>query len=147
MLAPLKSFSTWLTEFLKSRFTSVDKKTLILVFLLILAILFADSLLPFVKKILHILVEVIESIMEHLLISAFQITPRQAEMIVFWIDVLLIAAFLWYFLRKVCLWTLETCTANIDKWHSKTQKDKMITSLWLTVLFIALLKIMFIAFA
>jgi hypothetical protein len=93
------------------------------------------------------LIEIIESLMEHFLIYALQITPRQAEMIVFWIDVFLISVLLWYFLQKFYGWLLSAWSFNMEKWRDKTQSDKLVTLFWTILLFIAFLKILFIKFA
>ena len=147
MWKDLKTFKKWLTDYAKTQLEGTGKKTLYIGISLLFLILFADSVLLLIKKFLRVFVEIIESLMEHFLIYALQLTPRQAEMIVFWIDFFILSVFLWYFLGKFYGWLLRAWSSYLEKWRNKTQPDKLVTLFWTTLLFIAFLKILFIKFA
>lgn len=54
------------------------------VFAFFIVFLFGDSLLHFIAHLLHIIIEFIESVLEHLLEAAFGLTPRQAQIVLFY---------------------------------------------------------------
>ncbi|MGR8941436.1 MAG: hypothetical protein ACU83V_07995 [Gammaproteobacteria bacterium] len=141
MLKIFKAFKTQVTAFINARQPRIAKKTIYIAITLVFVALFGDSLLLFVKKFLHVLVEIIESVMEHFLQSAFQVTPRQAEMIVFWIDVLLASVLLWFVIGKAHDWTVKACAAGLEKWRSKPKSEKWIILFWVSVIFGSLFKI------
>jgi hypothetical protein len=63
-------------------------KTVSWVSVLIVMILFGDSIIPAIFHVLHVFWEIIESVVEHFLESQFHLTPRQAEFIVAWMGIL-----------------------------------------------------------
>jgi hypothetical protein len=63
-------------------------------------ILFGDTLLPLLGHVLHVLIEVIESALEHFLEPAFHVSPRQAQIILFYSGLALAIYLWWYLWRK-----------------------------------------------
>jgi len=82
-----------------------DKKTVGLVAALFTLILFGDTLLPLLGHVLHVLIEVIESALEHFLESAFHVSPRQAQIILFYSGLAIAIYLSWY------LWRIAHSTA------------------------------------
>ena len=140
------SFNNWLKSFTNAQRQWLDKKTLCISVLLLAFALFGDSILPLIKKSLHVGVEIIESVMEHFLESAFQVTPRQAEIIVFWIDVLIVGFILWRVLWRMYQWLLRICVINMEKWRNKGKREKIITLLWASLILVAAIKIALLLF-
>lgn len=62
----------------------IDKKTFGGLAGLAVLLVFWDSLLPLLGEGLHLLVEVVEVALEHLLEKLFHLTPRQAQTILAW---------------------------------------------------------------
>lgn len=56
---------------------------------------FGDTLLPMIGHALHVAIEVVEWLLEHWLESAFDLSPRQAEITVFWLGMLAIGVGSW----------------------------------------------------
>ena len=90
----------WLTAYASALYRWIGGKTVGVVVALITLILFGDTLLPLLGHILHVLFEVIESALEHFLESAFHVSPRQAQIILFYSGLALVLCFSWYLWRK-----------------------------------------------
>jgi hypothetical protein len=143
----LNDFKAWLAEFSGSRFSKTYRKAVGVAVFLVVAALFGDTLLLLLKKSLHVLVEIFESIMEHLLQSAFPVSPRQAEMIVFWIDLLLASVLFCYLLHKAYGWAMRSCAKCLRHWRSKRSAEKWLTLFWAAVIVVSLLKIGLLLFS
>ena len=78
----------------------IDRKTIGLLATFAVLILFGDSLLPLLGDGLHLLLEVIESSLEHSLESSFGLTPRQAQISIAWTGLALVVWLSWYLSRK-----------------------------------------------
>ncbi|MDD1606509.1 MAG: hypothetical protein LUP96_07425 [Methylococcaceae bacterium] len=77
-----------------------NKKTVSFIVALLILLLFGDTLLPLIGHCLHLLIEVVESVLEHFLEAAFGLSARQAQLVLFY-SAFAIAAYLsWYFVRK-----------------------------------------------
>ena len=63
-------------------------------------LLFGDSLLHFIGHILHIIIEFVESILEHLLETAFGLTPKQAQIVLFYSFVIVMCYVSWQLAYK-----------------------------------------------
>jgi hypothetical protein len=72
-------------------------KTVCVLILLGSFFLFSDSLLPIIGHFLHILIEVVESILEHFLEATFGMTERQAQITLFY-SAVIILAYIGYYL-------------------------------------------------
>ena len=71
--------------------------------------LFGDSLLLFLGHCLHILFEFIASLLEHGLQAAFGITERQAQIVVFYIGLVIGSWLAWRLSLVVCRKCKECC--------------------------------------
>jgi hypothetical protein len=91
---------TQFSEYLSVVRCRIDRKTVVLVTALFIFFLFGDTLLPLLGHFLHVLIEVIESVLEHFLESAFHVSPRQAQIILFYSGLALAIYLSWYLLRK-----------------------------------------------
>ncbi len=76
------------------------KKTTSLIVALLILFLFGDTLLPLIGHFLHVLIEVVESILEHFLEKTFGLSARQAQIVLFYSAVVIIAYLSWYLVRK-----------------------------------------------
>jgi hypothetical protein len=77
-----------------------NKKTICLIVALLILFLFGDTLLPLIGHFLHVLLEIVESVLEHFLEAAFGLSSRQAQLVLFYSAVLIIAYLSWYLARK-----------------------------------------------
>jgi hypothetical protein len=143
----LNDFKAWLSGILESQFYKTCRQPVWLAIFLFIAVLFGDTLLALLKKFLHVLVEIFESVLEHLLQSAFPISPRQAEMIVFWIDLLLASVLCWYLLRKAYDSVMRSCAAYLHHWQLKRSSEKWLTLFWGVIVLALLLKIGLLLFS
>ncbi|MBL1262451.1 hypothetical protein [Candidatus Methylomicrobium oryzae] len=143
----LNAFKAWLTGAAGPQFHRTSRKTISVAVFLVIAALFGDTLLLLLKKFLHVLVEIFESVMEHFLQSVFPISPRQAEMIVFWLDLLMASVLLWYLLNKAYGWTRRACAECLRQWRRKQTSEKWLTLFWAAVILGALLKIGLLLFS
>lgn len=62
--------------------------------------LFGDTAIHFIGHLLHILLEFVESLLEHLLEAAFGLTPRQAQVVLFYSFVVVMSYISWQLTRK-----------------------------------------------
>lgn len=82
--------SEFLVQPMKSRISTSSRpfiipgRRLVVLGALLLLALFWDSLLPIMGHLLHLLIEVVELPLEHLLEWAFHVSPRQAQGILAW---------------------------------------------------------------
>ncbi len=80
-----------------------NKRTVSFAVLLGLFLLFSDTFLPIIGHFLHILLEIVESILEHFLESVFGMSERQAQITLFYSAVVIISYLSWYFVCKAYL--------------------------------------------
>ncbi len=78
MLKTSTMLKTWLAACFSIVRQQVNNKTLGVVVTLILLFLYSDILLPLLGHMLHVLIEVIDSALEHFLESAFHLSKRQS---------------------------------------------------------------------
>jgi hypothetical protein len=78
------SLAAWSAERLGAPWRRVDGTTAAIGLALLALILWGDTLLPLLGHGLHVLIEVVESALEHLLESAFHFSPRQAQVVIAW---------------------------------------------------------------
>lgn len=88
------------SAYLSAVWRRIDKKTAGFVAVLLVLILFGDTLLPLLGHVLHVLIEVIESVLEHFLESVFHVSPRQAQVILFYSGLAIAIYLSWYLTRK-----------------------------------------------
>jgi hypothetical protein len=62
--------------------------------------LFGDTLIHFIGHLLHLVLEFVESILEHLLEALFGLTPRQAQIVLFYSFVIVMSYVSWQLARK-----------------------------------------------
>lgn len=95
-----KMASNWVIDSLNGVFCRTAPKTVRILVALMTLMLFGDTLLPMFGHVLHVLIEMIELVVEHFLESAFGLSPRQAEIAVGWIGMALISYLSLQLLRK-----------------------------------------------
>lgn len=105
-----------------SSFCYQHKKTVSFMVAFFILVLFGDSLLHLVGHFLHILLEVVESMLEHFLEAAFGLTARQAQVILFYGFVMTIAYLTWIALRKAYMTTLHLIATFQAYWQSSRAK-------------------------
>jgi hypothetical protein len=93
------------------------KKTVSLAAILCILLLFGDTLLPLIGHSLHVLLEVVETLLEHFLESAFDLTSRQAQVILFYSAVAIIACLSWYLARKAYFYVTEMYAVVQVQWR------------------------------
>lgn len=71
------------------------KKIISIIAIVFSLLLFGDSLLHFVGHSLHIILEFVESILEHFLEAAFDLSARQAQIVLFYSFVAIMSYVLW----------------------------------------------------
>jgi hypothetical protein len=62
--------------------------------------MFGDTLIHFIGHLLHLILEFVESILEHLLEAAFGLTPRQAQIVLFYSFIIVMSYVTWQLARK-----------------------------------------------
>lgn len=67
-----------------TEYSTVPSQRFVVLAALVLLALFWDSLLPILGHLAHLLIEVVELPLEHLLEWAFHVSPRQAQGILAW---------------------------------------------------------------
>ncbi len=105
----------------------INKKTLlgwVVVFFVLL--LFGDSLLPIIGHLFHVLIEVAESAIEHLLEAVFGLSPRQAQMVLFYSWLLITIYLTWQLLRKAYFAVLDLYAAAMTRWQAWVESPKMV---------------------
>lgn len=85
----------------------IDKKTACLVVLALILLLLGDTLLPLIGHLLHVIIEVVESVLEHFLESVFGLSSRQAQIILFYSGLAIAINLLWRLTRKAYLSVLR----------------------------------------
>jgi hypothetical protein len=118
MLKTSTLLKTWLTACFSTMRQQVGNKTLGVVVVLNLLLLFGDTLLSLLGHLLHVLIEVIDSALEHLLESIFHISKRQAQIILFYSELLIGIAVSWYLLRKAYFTALHACSTAQPRWRA-----------------------------
>jgi len=77
------------------------KKTTCWVGAFFILLFFGDTLLPLIGHFLHLLLEVIESALEHFLEAVFGFSARQAQITLFYSFCIMMGYLAWYVARKV----------------------------------------------
>lgn len=93
---------------------------------LVILIAFGDTLIPALLHMLYILLEIVNSLIEHFLEHTFHATPRQSEMLVFWGGMAINAWVLTYALRRGYINTIRLYEEAKMRWIllQSTQKSK-----------------------
>ncbi len=94
-----------------------NKKTVSLAAISCILLLFGDTLLPLLGHSLHVLLEVVEALLEHFLESTFGLTSRQAQIILFYSAVVIIACLSWYLARKAYFYVREMYAVVQVQWR------------------------------
>lgn len=92
--------------------------------LLAVLIVFGDTLIPAIGHVLHVVLEIINSIIEHFLEHTFHMSPRQSEMTVFWGGMTINFVLLSYLLRKAYLKTIALYEDAQIKWRMMQENPK-----------------------
>jgi len=81
----------WLAVQAGALWRRIDRKVAAIAMVSLSLILFGDTLVPLIGHGLHVLIEVVESALEHLLESAFHLSPRQAQVVIAWSGLALVS--------------------------------------------------------
>jgi hypothetical protein len=98
------------------------KKTACVIGVFFILLLFGDTLLPLIGHFLHLLVEVIESALEHFLEAVFGFSARQAQIILFYSFCIIIGYSAWYVTRKIYFAALQGYEVARTFWRSPKVK-------------------------
>ena len=112
--------------YLNDYWQRINKKTLGWVVAFSLLLLFGDSLLPIIGHFLHVLIEVVESALEHLLEAAFGLSPRQAQMVLFYSWLFITIYLTWQLLRKAYFTMLGLYETAVIRWQAWVESPKMV---------------------
>jgi len=104
----------------------INKKTIGVVVVVFVLMLFGDSLLLLLGHFLHVLIEVFESALEHLLEAAFGLSPRQAQIVLFYSWLLITIYLTWQLLRKACFTVLGLYETAMIRWQAWVESPKMV---------------------
>ena len=126
---------TLFSEYLSAVWCRIDRKTAVLVTALFILFLFGDTLLPLLGHVLHVLIEVIESVLEHFLESAFHVSPRQAQIILFYSGLALAIYLSWYLLRKAYFTALSVYATAQERRRAIANSAKAAT--WFRIMAMA----------
>ena len=96
----------------------IDKKPLGLVAALFALILFGDSLPPLLGHVLHMLVEAVEWALEHFLEAVFGLSPRQAQVILFYSGLAITLYLSWRLSRKAYFTALYAYSTAMARWRA-----------------------------
>jgi hypothetical protein len=147
MMKSFTAFRLWLAGYAKAQLQIIDKKTKYIVLSVLIFFFFGDTLIPLIGHLLHIKLEFIESLFEHFLESVFHVTPKQAELIVFYTALILGIVILRYLSRKCYCWCEEKCANAKDDWCAKNKSEKISSALKATLVVLVCFKILFFMFA
>ncbi|MDI1276967.1 hypothetical protein [Methylobacter sp.] len=104
----------------------IDKKTVGLVVALFISVLFGDTLLPLLGHVLHVLIEVVESVLEHLLEAAFGLSARQAQVILFYSALLIMLYLAWRLSRKAYFTALRVVATAQERGRAIANSAKAV---------------------
>lgn len=115
---------TWLAAYASALRQRVGDKTVGVVVALTTLILFGDTLLPLLGHVLHVLIEVIDSTLEHFLESVFHVSKRQSQIILFYSELAIILYLSWYLLRKAYFTALHAYSTAQARWREIASSAK-----------------------
>jgi hypothetical protein len=98
------------------------KKTTCVIGVFFILLFFGDTLLPFIGHLLHLLLEVIESALEHFLGAVFGFSARQAQVTLFYSFSIMMGYWAWYVARKVYFAALQGYEIAQTFWRSPKVK-------------------------
>ncbi|MEQ1635152.1 MAG: hypothetical protein ABL903_00580 [Methylococcales bacterium] len=102
------------------------RKTVGIVFCLCVLIGFGDSLLPILGHLLHILIEVVESLLEHFLESVFHLSARESQLLLFWVGLVIAGYASWRLFCKA--YEKSRCSYRYlqNKWRESIEKQSAV---------------------
>jgi hypothetical protein len=107
---------SWFSAPLDALSRGIDRKTTGILATLVVLILFGDTLLSLLGHGLHILIEVVESALEHFLESSLGLTPRQAQIGIAWTGLGFAIWLSWRLSRKAYFAALRALSAARLRW-------------------------------
>ncbi|WGS87221.1 hypothetical protein [Methylomonas sp. UP202] len=81
---------------------------------------FGDTLLPLIGHGVHVAIEIVEWLLEHWLEAAFGLSPRQAEIAVFWLGIVAIGYGSWRVARAAYLAALAWWRDLAARWRANS---------------------------
>lgn len=109
---------TWLTTQVSALYRFIGSVTVGIMLGIPTLFLFGDTLLPLLGHVLHVLIEVIESVLEHFLESVFDLSPRQAQVILFYSGLAIAIYLSWYLTRKAHSAALRVYATAQERWRA-----------------------------
>lgn len=123
----LELLGTWLAAYASALWQRVGDKTALVVVALTTLILFGDTLLPLLGHVLHVLIEVIDSTLEHFLESIFHVSKRQSQIILFYSELAIAIYLSWYLSRKAYFTALYAYSSAQTRWRAIASSAKAAT--------------------
>lgn len=118
---------TWLAAYASALRQRIGDKTVGVVVALTTLILFGDTLLPLLGHFLHVLIEVIDSTLEHFLESVFHVSKRQSQIILFYSELAIAIYLSWYLSRKAYFTALYAYSTAQTRWRAIASLAKAAT--------------------
>lgn len=115
---------TWPAAYASALRQRVGDKTVGVVVALTTLILFGDTLLPLLGHVLHVLIEVIDSTLEHFLESVFHVSKRQSQIILFYSELAIILYLSWHLSRKAYFTALHAYSTAQTRWRAIASSAK-----------------------
>ena len=127
---------TWLTAHASALNRFLGSMTVSIILGIPTLFLFGDTLLSLLGHALavlghglHLLFEIFESITGHILEEAFHLHKRTAEIVFFWISMVVAIGLSWYLSRKVHIAALRAVTTARERRIALEESSKIITGI------------------
>lgn len=122
----------------------LDRNTAVWMLVTLVALMFADTLLPFIGHGLHVFNEVLESIAVHFLEHVFHLHKRQADLIVFWCSFSAATYLMWRLGTQLCHRLNNVCLSIQNNWRAYFASLSLKAWLWLGLSVVITGKLLFI---
>lgn len=122
----MKTTSTsrkWLNKYPYDLCQQISSKTLYSLLIGFALLMFGHDLLFTLGHFLHVLISIIEWGLEHLLQWLFKVSPRQAEILTFWLGFTMLAGLAWPISRRA----YKVLKNTYSSWQAKPKSDKYMT--------------------
>lgn len=114
---------------------------LLLPFICIMAVVYYDITVPLINGIIQLKINILGFFLESLLLWAFDVSIRQAQIISAWIYLLMAVFLFGYFLIRMSQNVLSSIYLARRFWLAQTKWQKSVFIVFFTLLFIAIGKI------
>ncbi len=121
-------------EYLPKTQQSKSKKLYLMVGTSLILIFFGDTILLFIAHCLHVMFELMASMIEHWLQAAFNLTERQAQIVFFYLFASIAGGITWWLSKKVYKKTKQVCMSAHCRAKQKVESlNWSRLTFWLTV--------------